>query len=935
MIGACVVLVVLIITAFYSIQAGDRISRSAMHAVAAARDRQFVAWLGERDVQADLIRSTSIFSEVYRRWRQTGDSAARDLLLSQLFEYGQRTGFSDVILWDLKSERAWSATGHSPRLGPKLRLSARQALESTKLVHYGPYSQDGGGALLDFIVPVSDPTDRTLIVMRMNASEQMAVYLMRWALPELPVEIQLLRRDGDSVVVLGAVGRRPGMAAIQRIPLASRERLCVRAFADPARQGELLDGLDGVGVSVVGVASPIPGTDWLLMAKIDREDFDANAFRHIPWPLIVGLLTLMVLVVLAGCVLQREMQIARRREREAQSERLLALDLLSAIAESSEEAIFARDLEGRYLLFNRVFCEFLGKTPEELRGQGYRTLYPPSMVVQVEKMDHQILAENGVFTQEELIETALGQRVMLMTRGPLHDNAGRIIGIFGIARDFASHMRIEAGLQERSALRDTLASIVESVPGALHSLLIRPDGGGCIPFSTPMVDDLYGLSRQDLARDWATLTARIHPEDIARLEKVLRDPQQGSRQFCEVFRYRHPVRGWRWIEGWATPKQESDGSFLWHGFFMDVTDRVEGEEALRESEERYRLLFERSSDALLVLDPSDWGIVRANPAAVAMFQAADESHLVSRSFWDYSPPEQEGGLPSTVRAIELMNMALRFGSYVFDWHYRRLDGEVFPATVRTTRFDLLGKPAVQCSIRDVTHRKRQEQELIRSRAKLRELTAHREKAREDERAYMAREIHDDLGQYLTALRMETNLMGMLLTEQNGEAVKRLASMKELIDHLIAETRRVIARLRPVALDLGLVSAAEWLAADYRERMGVDCHLEVADAEELDLDDDQATTLFRILQECLTNVIRHARAKRVDIRVSVSGEVLCMEVYDDGQGFDPARVRAKKTFGLMGIRERVLIYGGSARIDSQIGEGTRLTINMPIKPRGDA
>ncbi|MFD2111481.1 PAS domain-containing sensor histidine kinase [Thiorhodococcus fuscus] len=932
MIGACIVLMVLVVAAFYALQAGDRINVSSIHAVAALRTRQFVAWLGEQDAQADLVRSTSIFSDAYRRWRQTGDPAARDHLLGQLFEYGQHTGFSDVILWDLKADRAWSATGRSPGLAPELRLTARQALETAKLVRYGPYRQDGG-ALLDFIVPVPDSTDQTLIVMRMDPSEQMAIALMRWALPEIPDEVQLLRRDGDAVVALGLAG--PGTAAIQRIPLASSERLCIRVFADSSRQGELLDGLDGAGVAVMGVALPIPGTDWLLMTKIDREDVAANAFLHIPWPLISGLLALVGLVVLFRCMQQGETLGASRREREAQTERLRALDMLNAIAETSGEGIFARDLDGRYLLFNPVLCNLLNKTPEEVLGQDYRALYPAPMVAQLEDMDRRILAENGIFTQEELIDTAQGQRVILMTRGPLHDNAGRIIGIFGIARDFASHLRMEAGLQERSALRGTLDSIVESAPGALHSLLIRPDGVCCIPFSTPMIEDLYGLSRQELARDLETLKSRIHSEDLARLEQVLRKPQQGSRRLREVFRYRHPARGWCWIEGWATPKQESDGSLLWHGFFMDVTDRVEGEEALRESEERYRLLFERSSDALLVLEPNDWKIVRANPAAVSMFQAADEPHLVSRSFWDYSPPEQEGGLPSTVRAIELMNMALRFGACVFDWQYRRLDGEVFPATVRTTRFDLLGKPVIQCSIRDVTHRKRQEQELIRSRAKLRELTAHREKAREDERAYMAREIHDDLGQYLTALRMETNLMGMLLAEQNGEAVKRLVSMKELIDHLIAETRRVIARLRPVALDLGLVSAAEWLAADYRERMGVDCHLEVGDADELELDDDQATTLFRILQECLTNVIRHAHASRVDIRVSVSGEVLCMEVHDDGQGFDPAQVRAKKTFGLMGIRERVLIYGGSARIDSQIGEGTRLTINMPIKRRGDA
>ena len=225
----------------------------------------------------------------------------------------------------------------------------------------------------------------------------------------------------------------------------------------------------------------------------------------------------------------------------------------------------------------------------------------------------------------------------------------------------------------------------------------------------------------------------------------------------------------------------------------------------------------------------------------------------------------------------------------------------------------------------------QERELLRSRAKLRALTAHREKVREDERAHIARELHDEMGQYLTALRMEASLLAMLFPEPNAEVSRRLRTMRELIDHAIGETRRVITRLRPVVLDLGLVSAAEWLAKDFQSRTGTSCHLEAPPEDALDLDRDLATALFRILQESLTNVSRHARAQRVDIRITRSDAQLRMEVCDDGLGFDPAVVRDQKTFGLMGIRERVLIYGGSASIDSQLGSGTRLRITLPLSP----
>lgn len=234
---------------------------------------------------------------------------------------------------------------------------------------------------------------------------------------------------------------------------------------------------------------------------------------------------------------------------------------------------------------------------------------------------------------------------------------------------------------------------------------------------------------------------------------------------------------------------------------------------------------------------------------------------------------------------------------------------------------------------DTTEHKDQEQDLLRSRTKLRELAAYREKAKEDERAYIARELHDHLGQYLTALHMDANLVQALFAKGDEELIARLDGMKQLIEHTINEVRGVIARLRPMALDLGLASAAEWLVRDFEKRTGVICHLDIA-TPDLNLDADRETTLFRILQEALTNVARHARAKHLDIRFESTGGVLRLDIRDDGRGFDHSVVRAKKSFGLMGIRERVLIYGGSAKIDSKPGMGTSLRITFPTA-KGDA
>lgn len=224
------------------------------------------------------------------------------------------------------------------------------------------------------------------------------------------------------------------------------------------------------------------------------------------------------------------------------------------------------------------------------------------------------------------------------------------------------------------------------------------------------------------------------------------------------------------------------------------------------------------------------------------------------------------------------------------------------------------------------------EELFRSRQMIRELAAHHERIREEERARIAREIHDEFGQYLTALRMDTAMLNIRFGLSNPELKQHLASMKQSIDTTIGVVRNLAAALRPGALDMGLVSAAEWLLAGFGERTGIPYRLR-APKEELGLDNERATAAFRILQEALTNITRYAHASEVHVDIELDDTALVMAVSDDGFGFDPAEVRGRKTFGLLGIRERVLIFGGDSSIDSEPGGGTMLRIRIPLKEQG--
>lgn len=229
---------------------------------------------------------------------------------------------------------------------------------------------------------------------------------------------------------------------------------------------------------------------------------------------------------------------------------------------------------------------------------------------------------------------------------------------------------------------------------------------------------------------------------------------------------------------------------------------------------------------------------------------------------------------------------------------------------------------------DITQGKRAELALARSQEQLRELSAHLESVREEEKARIAREVHDELGQMLTVLKLEVSMCELAFAELDPGLNERLDSMKRLIAQLFQLVRDVATALRPPILDAGIASAIEWQARRFEARTQIPCLVQVPDNLPA-LSDAKATGLFRILQEALTNVMRHAQAHSVEIELVHEHGQLRMTVSDDGQGFCRDQPRPA-SFGLVGVRERVLMLGGNMALDSEPGEGTSLSVAIPLE-----
>ncbi|HEY6239463.1 MAG TPA: PAS domain-containing sensor histidine kinase [Burkholderiales bacterium] len=362
-------------------------------------------------------------------------------------------------------------------------------------------------------------------------------------------------------------------------------------------------------------------------------------------------------------------------------------------------------------------------------------------------------------------------------------------------------------------------------------------------------------------------------------------------------------------------------------FYRQTAERRLSDTALHNVESRVRDLVDAAMDAIISTDDSQ-RIVLYNPAAARVFGWPREAVLHKPLDMLIPPRLRAAHHDHMLRFGETGTTSRRMGSQMVI-SGMRANGEEFPIEASISRHGESGRAICTVILRDVTERVRAEEALRRSREELRELSAAAHSVREEERRGVARELHDELGQALTALKMDVAWLGEQPAAGEPAVRERLAAMNEVLDSTVAATRRISSELRPLMLDdLGLIPAAEWLVQNFSERTGLDCAVSITE-EDLDLREPHASTVFRILQESLTNIARHARAGRVEVKLERSAGAVSLSVRDDGRGFDPGEVR-KNSYGLLGLRERAYMLGGEVRIDSSPGHGTTVHVRIPLE-----
>jgi PAS domain S-box-containing protein len=366
------------------------------------------------------------------------------------------------------------------------------------------------------------------------------------------------------------------------------------------------------------------------------------------------------------------------------------------------------------------------------------------------------------------------------------------------------------------------------------------------------------------------------------------------------------------------------------GFLKRELEREEAMAlALNEAHIRYHHTIESVMDAIVGIDEKQ-NILLFNPAAEKMFQM-NSKEVLGRPLSNLLPMNMRHSHQSHVAAFSDSEGASRAMAPRLDVMGRRSDGTEFPIESSISKTSIGGNVQMTAVLRDVTKRRQAEAEMRQLNEQLRDLSSSLQEVREQERSRISRELHDDIGQQLTGLKLELAWLSSRLKEGMETPIDRVSDMKKMLDVAITSVRRISSDLRPLILDdFGFSEAVEWHVTEVSKRSNLQIELNLP-SHELVHDVARATALFRIVQESLTNILRHAHAKHVSVTLAAVGDAICLCIQDDGVGM-PEKIRVGG-IGLVSMRERVNALGGvfniSAAFQSESHPGVRLEVRLPL------
>ena len=779
-------------------------------------------------------------------------------------------------------------------------------------------NRDNQGYLLAFAMDVSE--EQRLEDLRFNVLENLArgeslkslqliVDYTEALHPEAIASLMLVSDDGTHLLP-GPANKLPRqyLEAIQQVPIGEGSGACGTAAAtrkavevediarDPkfelCREAALEAGLHSCWSDpILGADGEVLGTFCIYLNTPGRPSevgVNINARRA----------SYYASIALERRRATRRIQESRQRYRDIFDNSLDALALLEVTDCRHFRTLEANPAMERMVDIRRD--QMVGKLVEESA--------PPDVASRITEKFQACLESESVVEQE--LDLPVGRRTFHFTLIPVRGPEDRVHRIVVIARDITDQRTAESLLHTRE---QEFRALVENSPDGI----IRYSHDGYICYTNPQARELMGDLADTSCGESNTIQFedRIVPTDRQAYRNARNLVQEtGTETRLVICVGANEKRNIRYQDVRFVPE------FTPQGDVRSVLSVMRDITALKETETQLRTLVENSPNYIgryLI----NGKLVYANPALLTWL-GIDVHIARSQVNSKLSLPQKEAksiqeAIQEAVLNERLVEREIYF-SRIQEWH-RILFVPEMNEQGEFTSVLTVGQ--------DITRRRQIDQELRESRTLLRELGIRRESELEAERKRIAHEIHDELGQLLTTLRLNLSLTGTLLTPQDSVIRDKLSDMTQLVDRTIQTVRNIATSLRPAVLNAGIASALEWLTQEFSSHSGIQCQLTVP--ADIQLDEDRATVVFRMVQESLSNIGRHSGADRVWIHLHRHVTGYRLTVRDNGRGFDPDAVSSQQSFGLIGMQERVLSLNGQMQLNSAPGKGTSIEIIIPI------
>lgn len=498
-----------------------------------------------------------------------------------------------------------------------------------------------------------------------------------------------------------------------------------------------------------------------------------------------------------------------------------------------------------------------------------------------------------------------------------YDTGGKPVRILGAMHDITDREMIKQQILKEKELSD---SVINSLPGVFY--LVKK-GGKFLRWNKNM-ETVTGYTAEEIGQ--------MHPLDFfdkadqpLMLAKIANVFALGTDEVEIDFLLKNKQKISYYFNGQAI---EYEGEACLMGVGLDFSERKKTSNALKASEERYRSLVENATEALVVFDVEKQLFVSVSESASVLFKMSKDE-LLKIGPVNVSPQCQPDGRLSSDAAREYIEKAIKGEKPSFEWMHCDKDGKPISCEVWLAHLPSENKMLIRASIIDITERKKAKELLQKSYEDIRQLASNLESIREDERTNISREIHDELGQQLTGLKMDLHWLSRKINTADNEVSNKMQESIELINTTITSVRKIATNLRPSILDdLGLIAALEWQGEEFKKRSAIDVEF-INRVGDILLPPQAVTAIFRIYQELLTNIARHANATFVTTTLEKRGDSLYFSITDNGLGFNLETINNKRTLGLLGIKERTLLLGGTYEFKSVPGKGSKTVITIPL------